>query len=140
MINLRNRRPNRTHPGTRLGTTTVEVAICLPVLFIFLFGCYEVARANMIIHAAESAAYEAARTGIVPGTTQEQIEDSAAFVLRSVGVSNFTVNVTPGTIVNSTEKVKVKVTIPLRTNTVLTSLFVKDPVFVGECELKRESF
>ena len=51
----------------RVGALAVEVAMCLPILLMVLFGCYEVARANMLVHATESAAYEGARVGIIPG-------------------------------------------------------------------------
>ena len=56
----------RTNNSNRRGALTVEVAICLPLLLITLFGLYELSRANMIRHAVESAAYEGARSGILP--------------------------------------------------------------------------
>jgi len=47
-----------TKNSKRLGAITAEVAICLPVLFLLTFGCLELAGANMLKHATESAAYE----------------------------------------------------------------------------------
>ncbi|MEM7454158.1 MAG: TadE family protein [Planctomycetota bacterium] len=124
----------------RKGATTVEMAFCLPVLFLFLFASYEMARANMMLHAAESAAYEGARTGIVPGASQQSIEDSVAFVMNSVGASDFDVAVTPSVIQRDTETVRVEVSVSLRDNTILSGIFLQDPVFVGATEMKRESF
>ena len=132
------KRPTRTDHPSRRGALSVEVAICLPILFTFLFGCYEIAHANMLLHATESAAYEAARVGIVPGARPEKIRAAAAFVLNSVGVTNFTVNITPDPISSSSEKVKVEILVPFRGNTSVPSMFVQDPTFHGQCELSRE--
>ena len=58
----------------RTGALTIEVALCLPLLILLLFGCYEICRTSMILHATQSAAYEGARVGIVPGATPDKIE------------------------------------------------------------------
>lgn len=122
----------------RRGALTVEVALCLPVLLLFLFACYEIAHANMLLHATESAAYEAARVGIVPGAKQDKIKNAAGFVLGSVGITDFDITVTPDTITRSTEKVKVEIKVPFRRNTSVPRIFVQEPVFSGQCELTRE--
>ncbi len=124
----------------RQGATVVEVAIVLPVLFMFLFASYELARANMLQHATESAAYEGARIGIVPGANKDKIEEAVEFVLNSVGATDFKVIVTPKKIDKGTEKVKVRVELSLRKNSTVTKFFVNDPTLVGECELNRETF
>jgi len=133
-IEMRNRSAR-----SRQGTTAVEVAICLPVLFMFLFGCYELSRCNMLLHAAESAAYEGARVGIVPGATPEKIEDAVSFVLASVGAANFDVQITPATITSETEKVLVEVELDLGANTSMPQFFIKNSRLRGECELTRET-
>jgi Flp pilus assembly protein TadG len=129
-----------TAKSERAGVLTVEMAICLPLLFLFLFACYEIAHANMLMHATESAAYEAARIGIVPGTKNDKIEDAAKFVLNSVGINDFTMTMTPTTITSSTPRVKIEINVPFRNNTSIPQIFVQSPVFHGECELSREVF
>ncbi len=124
----------------RTGALTVEVAICLPLLFLFLFACYEIAHANMLMHATESAAYEAARIGIVPGAKTEKIEDAARFVLSSVGVNDFSITMTPSAISSNTPKVKIEIDVPFEKNTLIPQVFLKNPIFHGECTLTRESF
>jgi len=133
MIKKRNQR------SSRRGALTVEVAICLPLLLITLFALYELSRANMIRHAVESAAYEGAREGILPGASEEKIRDSVAFVLGSVGVRDFDVDVTPDTIEFDTERIRVDVAIPFRGNTSIPRFFVGDPTFRASCELGRET-
>ena len=122
----------------RNGALTVEMALCLPILFMVLFGCYEMAHANMLLHASESAAYEGARVGIVPGSTPEKIRTAAGSVLRSMGIGNFTVTVTPPVITTSTESVKVDIQVPFRANTAIPVQFFDNPTFRGSCELSRE--
>ena len=124
----------------RRGTATVELAFCLPVMILFLFASYELSRANMIRHAADAAAYEGARTAILSNATTQEIEDSVGFVLHSVGVSDFTVTVTPAVLDNSVDTVEVEVQVPFRKNTMVSAFFVGDPQFVGQCQLTRETF
>jgi hypothetical protein len=97
-------------------------------------------RANMLAHATESAAYEAARVGIVPGAQPEKIRNAAEFVLASVGVRDFTIEVTPAVITNDTETVRVDIAVPFQTNNMnIPQMFVGDPTFRGSCELNRET-
>jgi Flp pilus assembly protein TadG len=124
----------------RGGALTVEMALCLPILITFLFGSYELARANLISHAVDAAAYEGARVGILHGTTQVKIESACAMILNSVGISDFTVTVSPPIINKSTPTVTVDVDVPFRGNTSVTWMFVSDPTFRGTCQLKREVF
>ncbi len=122
----------------RRGVTTVEVAICLPLLFLFLFASFELASANMLRHACESAAYEGARVGIVPGVTIAKIEDAVGFVMGSVGAANYDVTVTPSTIQANTQKVTVAVEADLRQNSIMSHLFIRNLRLRGSCELTRE--
>ena len=128
----------RRHGSDRNGVLTVEVALCLPLLILLLFGCYELTRTSMILHATQSAAYEGARVGIVPGATPEQINDAAGFVLRTMGVSNFQIETIPAVIERDTEFVEVIVTVSVSENLSLPRLFVEDPTFTGTCVLSRE--
>jgi len=122
----------------RRGALTVEVALCLPILLMVLFGGYELAHANMILHSTESAAYEGARTGIIPGATPEKIETSVSQLLLAVGIKNFDVVVTPNVIDETTDKISVDVSVPVRENMSFPAFFMKDPTFRGRCELSRE--
>ena len=121
-----------------MGALTVEMAVCLPILFLVLFTSYEFARANMLKHASESAAYEGARVGIVPGATVQQIEGAVQFVLGTVGVRDFNVIVDPPVIEQDTETVQVTVEVPYEANTTFSGFFLEDPTFRGTTLLTRE--
>ena len=124
--------------SNRDGALTVEVALCLPILILLLFGCYEVAKVSMILHATQSAAYEGARVGIVPGATPERIEQAVGFTLRTFGVSNFEVETVPAVIERDTAQVQVIVRVPVGANISLPRLFVENPTFRGTTTLTRE--
>jgi Flp pilus assembly protein TadG len=123
-----------------MGSVAVEVACCLPILILILFGCYEFSHVNMVIHATESAAYEGTRTAIIPGATSAEVESSVHAVLNSVGIKEFSLTVTPPPSTTQSETVKVEVTVPFRRNSTIFRIFVADPIFKGRCELSRESF
>ena len=121
-----------------LGAITVEVAMCLPVLIAVLMGSYELARANMILHSTESAAYEGARVGIIPGATPEGVRAAVGRILASVGVTEFEVQVNPAVITPLDEDIEVTVTVPVSDNLRIPVFFLQDPTFRGTCALKRE--
>lgn len=123
----------------RRGTLSVEVAVCLPLLLLTLFGCYEMAHANMLLHATESAAYEGARVGIIPGATEDRINAACGRLLRSVGIRNFDVIVTPAVITTDTDEVTVEVRVPFGGNTSIPTFYIDNPTFRGRCQLSRET-
>ena len=123
---------------SRTGALSVEVALCLPLLLMVLFGCYEIAHANMLLHATESAAYEGARVGIIPGANKEKVETAAAQILRSVGITNFDIEIKPGKIKKDTPRIEVLVQVPFAKNTLIPTFFFKNPKFKGVCKLTRE--
>jgi Flp pilus assembly protein TadG len=132
-----NSRSNRAGKS-RTGALTVEMAMCVPLLFLLLFSSIELARANMMLHATESAAYEGARVGIVPGATEAKIQTAVQFVLGSVGIKDFNVTVNPAVITNETETVEVTVVVPYDTNSSFTGFFVRGANFTGKTLLSRE--
>ena len=58
-----------TVPQLRRGATVVEFSLVLPILFTILFGMIEFTRLSNIRHAADNAAYQAARAVVVPGAS-----------------------------------------------------------------------
>ena len=126
--------------GTRrTGAVTVEMALTLPLLFLFLFGAYELSRANFLRHATRAAAYEGARVGILPGTNETKIREATNFVLQSVGARNATIDVEPTIIERDTRTVKVTVEVPANSNMLFMPMFMRDSIFQGDCELTRET-
>jgi len=136
MINSRIQN-RQTYTGSRGGVLSVEMALTLPVLFLILLAAFELGRANLMRHGAETAAYECARVAILPGATSAEIRQAADRVMLSVGATNFDLTVTPATILSTTRDVEVSVTVPLDQNMALAT-FVRGFRFTGRCELSTE--
>lgn len=128
-----NRIPNR------VGATSVELALTLPIFFLLLFGFYELSRANLIIHTAEAAVYEGARVGILPGATNAEVEDAVNAVLDTIAINGATVSVTPNNLGAPSELVAVSVSINFGDNSALIPKFIGEAnTFQRTCELIRE--
>ena len=134
-MNLKTNKQN----SDRKGALTVEFALVLPLLLLCLFAFYEISRASMIQHATEAAAYEGARAGIVPGATEAQIRNQVAFVLNSVGVDNFTVDIEQNRPSGNSQSVKVSVEVPFTETTTGGALFGANRTFTGATELGQET-
>jgi len=130
-------RNSRRFQLPRDGATTVEMALILPLFFLLLFAAYEFGRANLIRHAAESAAYEAAREAIVPGASNADVQAVALVVLNSVGVSQFTITTVPANIQTISGEVEVNIAVPLDQNLAFAN-FLSGFVFTGHSRLSRE--
>jgi hypothetical protein len=80
----------------------------------------------MIRNSANNAAYQAARQIVVPGATVQTAKNEAGRLLNVMGVSVYTVTVTPSVITSSTERVTVNISIPAKENGWMSAMFVKD--------------
>ena len=81
--------------SNRRGATAVEFAITAPMFFLFLLAAFEFGWLNVMRHTADNAAYEAARTAMVPGATAADATTKAKTLLNIVGTRGATVTVTP---------------------------------------------
>lgn len=104
----------------------VEMALVAPVFMMICFAGLEFARICTIRNAANNAAYQAARQIIVPGATAQKAEDEAARLLNVLGVTVYTMNVTPTVIDASTERVTVSIDIPAKDNGWMSAMFVQN--------------
>ena len=68
----------------RLGTTTVETAVVLPVFLTLVFGIFEFGHAQLVNNVLNSACRNAARIGAVEGTTTAMVRDKVEQVMGTV--------------------------------------------------------
>jgi Flp pilus assembly protein TadG len=132
------KRPAFVVRNQRRGATAVEMAFVLPVLLLLLFGAYELGRANMMMHTCEAAAYEGARTGIIPGATAAECVAAAQRVLATAGVSRATIDVLPNNLADDTDTVAVSIEIKFAENTIIAPIFMGDGAILRKCEMTRE--
>ena len=114
------------------------MALVAPFLFTLFFASLEFSRANVLRHAIQTAAYEGARAGIVPGATADNVQSEAATVLAAIGAVNVTVTVDPEVIQPNTTEVTVTVTIPLDDNGWVVPKFFSGRTLTSTVNLNRE--
>lgn len=127
------------HNNSRRGAAAVEFAMTLPVLLLLMFGGYELSRANMMMHTCESAAYEAARLGIVPGASAATVEAEAQRVLNTIGIQNATITVEPANLDEASESIDVTISFSFADNSLFVPVFMGSEPFRRTCSLIRES-
>jgi Flp pilus assembly protein TadG len=131
MHSLRNR-------GCRRGAAAVEFALTAPIFIAFLLAAFEFGWLNVIRHTADNAAYEAARTAMVPGATATEARDQANAILNIVGARGATVTITPSTLTPETEEVTVQVDVPLDSNGLIVPRFTKNKTLSTSSTLRTE--
>ncbi len=94
----------------RTGTYTVEFALCIPVLFMFTFACFEYSHHEYIKHSLNQAAYQGARAGICINGTQNDIKNAVDQSLLTAGLGGVKIEVTPAVISSATREVTVTLT------------------------------
>ena len=112
----------------RDGATTVEFAVVLPLLILFVFAALEFSRANMLRNTIENAAFEGARSGIVPGATSSDARTAAQDLLNMLRINDSTVTISPATIDDTTESVTVTVATPMS----IANHYVTPKFFLGD--------
>src|SRR4029077_9900959 len=108
---------------SRRGATVVEFALTLPIFLLFLMAAFEFGWMNVVRHTADNAAYEAARTAIVPGATSAEVTAKANAVLKVIGVRGAAVTLNPSTITDATKQVTVSVDVPMKSNALVVPRF-----------------
>ncbi len=107
-MKLRQRRPR--------GAALVEMAMVLPLIMLFFTAMLEICRVLMLQHTADTAAYEAARSAMVPGATAAEAQQVAQQLVDAAGFTQVVIAVTPETISEFTPLITVKVEIPVNEN------------------------
>ena len=93
----------------RHGATTVEFAICVPVLLLVLFAAVEYCRVLQIQQAVRQAAFEGARAGVALDAASSDVTTAANNILSALSISGGTVTVTPNPIAYTTPSLTVTV-------------------------------
>lgn len=79
----------------RRGTATVELALCLPVIVLLLFGAIEVAHFIHLKQDLTVCAYEAGKVANRRGTTQADVVARFQEIAGAKGLEKATVTITP---------------------------------------------
>jgi Flp pilus assembly protein TadG len=123
----------------RRGALTVEFALTIPILLLFIFAMLEYMRAYMVKHALNEASYEACRVGVAPGALVSDVTAKANWMLTTLRIQNATVTVTPDAIDDSTTEVTVTIRCQYADNSWLTPIYLKGVSFQATTTLQHEN-
>ncbi|MEZ6087535.1 MAG: pilus assembly protein [Pirellulaceae bacterium] len=138
-IKIQPKNPYRPAAGSvRKGAVAVEFAVTAGIAIMFFFGSFEFCRVSMIRHTADNAVYEGVRAGIIPGATKAEVESATTKILRTLGLTDTTIKVTPETITDDTRELTVEVTIPISKNSFGSSLFFRGKSVKRSLTMTRE--
>ena len=126
------------HGGDRRGAAAVEFALTAPVFFLFLLAAFEFGWLNVIRHTADNAAYEAARTAMVPGATAAEARAKANSLLNIVGARAAQITVTPATLTPESDQVTVEIDIPMNRNGLIVPRFTRNKTIHSSSTLRTE--
>jgi Flp pilus assembly protein TadG len=122
----------------RRGATAVEFALTAPVFFLFLLAAFEFGWMNVIRHTADNAAYEAARTVMVPGATAAEATTKATTLLNTIGARGAVITITPAVLTPETDQVTVDVRIPMNRNGLILPRFTSAKTIRSSSTLRTE--
>jgi Flp pilus assembly protein TadG len=119
--------PNSLARSRRRGVAATEFAVCLPIIVLLVIGTIEACSMVFLKQSLAVAAYEGARTAIIPNATTAQIKAAAEQVLKDRKIDNATVTITPTNIdaLVPGDFVDVKVSAPCNANSIVPNKFYK---------------
>lgn len=131
---MRNHRPRKKITAA----ATVEFAICAPLLFLVAWGCIELTRFNLMKNVTYHAAFEAARIGVKPGATVEEVIEEVEYQMKYV-CSDCEVFVSPDTIDQNTEEINVVVQVDIRDQGLVMPQYFSNPILEASFTIKRDN-
>jgi Flp pilus assembly protein TadG len=111
----------------RRGVAATEFAVCLPIVVLLVVGTIEACSMIFLKQSLAIAAYEGARTAIVPGVTKAQVDAACNQLLADRKVKGATISIKPSDIasLNPGDYVDVTVTAPCNNNSVVPNTFYR---------------
>ena len=100
----------------RLGATTVEMAIVLPVFLAILFGFIEISRLSFAVNTTQVALIKATRELSLPNATAEAGENAAKDYLTRLGYSeeDITITISPSIISDNTPEITMDIDLSMQ--------------------------
>jgi len=110
------------------GAAVTELAICLPILFLIIFGSIEACNLITLKQIATQAAYDGTLIAVRRGSSESDITNSTTTVLNARGIASSTITIqgesgTPYASLSRGDEVGVTVELPANGNVVGPQLF-----------------
>lgn len=112
---------------SRLGVAATELAVCLPIIVLLVIATVEACSMVFLKQSLAIAAYEGARTAIVPNATEAMVRTAAMQILTDRRIKGGTVTVKPTNVAALVpgDYVDVTVTAPCGSNTIVPNTFYR---------------
>ena len=124
----------QTRQSDRKAALTVEFSLVAPIIFLIFVGSLELTSMNLVRQSAGNAAYEVARSAIVPGSVEAEDIAIGRNILAAVGATNnVDININ-----DNGQTVVVEVVVPVRENSWGLGRFTGDLTIRKSCSLSRE--
>ncbi|MEM7477430.1 MAG: TadE family protein [Planctomycetota bacterium] len=98
---------SRSKRKARLGATTVEFAIVLPVILIFMYGLLEVSMAYRTVAGIRTAFVQAGREASILTASNQSIQTKMTESLARCGVNQPEIQISPQNIDSSTIEIEI---------------------------------
>ena len=142
MMRTRNtdRSPMDRHTTNRRGVATVEMAVCLPVIVLLVFGSIEASSFIFLKQSLNVAAYEGIREAVRVGSSAANGQDRAQNILTSRSVNDFSISYPdgdPGN-VDRGDDVVIEVSAPTNSNSPLVGQFITNRTLTARVVMVKE--
>lgn len=124
----------------RSGAAVTELAITLPILVLMLMATIECCCMIFVTQTLHIAAYEGTRVALVPKITPAQVDFAIRQILNDRRVQNATITIEPSNFAAAPIQsfIRVRVTAPANSNTLVSPLFFTNQTLRGECSMMKE--
>jgi Flp pilus assembly protein TadG len=118
----------------------VELAVCLPVLVLFVVGAVECCSMIYVDQTLAVASYEGARAAIRYDATNAEVEEKCEAILDARRVVDASITLDPPNVSDAPRgtEITVSVSAPCRENGVLTSWFFGDKTLTETSKMVKE--
>jgi Flp pilus assembly protein TadG len=125
---------------TRSGLATVELAICLPILALLIFGSIEAASFIFLKQSLQVAAYEGVRAGIRQDATNAIAIERAQAILASRTIRNAAIRFVSGPVESAArgQEIVIEVSAPTNTNSPLAGQWVSNRTLTSRLVMLKE--
>jgi hypothetical protein len=133
-------RGNRFPVAPRAGVATTELALCLPILLLIVFGTIESTSVIFLKETLTTAAYEGARAAIAANATTLDVTNACDRILNERHVRFASITVTPADLSNVPigQFVTVTVAAPFASNSLLHGWYFNSESLAGMVTMMKE--
>ncbi len=124
----------------RRGAATIELAICLPILALLVFGSIEAASFIFLKQSLQVAAYEGIREGIRNNATDADATSRAQSIIDSRVIRDANIRFVSGSVATTArgQEVIIEVSAPTRTNSPLAGQWVANRTLTARLVMLKE--